>query len=414
MNFILKIVEGPNKGAEIALPDGVSVTLGKSDSCDIVLADRTMPDSPLNVSASEGGVTVDGEALQNFHVRKSGMTSFAVGPADATWGELVWPEDETASREAAKPQVGEKESAHGDAEAKGEGKETPGDSAPAGEEKKRHGCLGCLFWMLLSLVALAAVLWFFRDKARPYVERSRPYCEKAYNIAKGGTLRLFGNSAEAADSGETLSLPEVVASRGLEEVRRDGKTVLVGNFATRAERLAAAAEAYAAQPGVELDFADAESLETAVADTLALVGETGLKVVAITNRVAVLSGGIKNIRRALDAISADVPKIANVDVTCVSLGASNAEVAEDGTAALDVMRADGASAPHVPRFASKKASAAPTLPVCGILMTPYPCLVLRDGKRILEGAPVGGSVVVKIEADSVTLTNATGKVVWKP
>ena len=43
MNFLLKIVEGPNKGAEIALVEGVAVTLGKGDDCDIVLADPTLP-----------------------------------------------------------------------------------------------------------------------------------------------------------------------------------------------------------------------------------------------------------------------------------------------------------------------------------------------------------------------------------
>ena len=60
MSFLLKIVEGPNKGAEIALVDGVMVTLGKGDDRDIVLADRTMPDAPLKVAASADGVTLSG------------------------------------------------------------------------------------------------------------------------------------------------------------------------------------------------------------------------------------------------------------------------------------------------------------------------------------------------------------------
>ena len=57
---------------------------------------------------------------------------------------------------------------------------------------------------------------------------------------------------------------------------------------------------------------------------------------------------------------------------------------------------------------------APSLPVCGILTTPYPCLVLRDGRRVMEGAPVGEWTVLKIEADSVTITNAVGRFTWKP
>ena len=94
MNFLLKIVEGPNKGAEIALVEGVAVTLGKGDDCDIVLADPTMPDAPLSVEASADGVVVGGEPLESFSVKTFGATSFAVGPADAPWGELKWPKAE--------------------------------------------------------------------------------------------------------------------------------------------------------------------------------------------------------------------------------------------------------------------------------------------------------------------------------
>ena len=56
----------------------------------------------------------------------------------------------------------------------------------------------------------------------------------------------------------------------------------------------------------------------------------------------------------------------------------------------------------------------PALPVCGILTKPYPCLVMRDGTRVLEGAPLGGNVILKIEADAVTVTNSAGRFVWKP
>ena len=75
MNFLLKIVEGPNKGAEIALVEGVAVTLGKGDDCDIVLADPTMPDAPLSVEASADGVTVGGEPLEPFSVKTFGSIS---------------------------------------------------------------------------------------------------------------------------------------------------------------------------------------------------------------------------------------------------------------------------------------------------------------------------------------------------
>ena len=56
----------------------------------------------------------------------------------------------------------------------------------------------------------------------------------------------------------------------------------------------------------------------------------------------------------------------------------------------------------------------PKLPVCGILTSPYPCLVTRKGARIMEGASIGDWTVLKIEADSVVLGGAAGRFVWKP
>ena len=74
MNFLLKIVEGPNRGAEIALVEGVPVTVGKGDGCDIVLADATLPDAPLRLEPGPGGVTIDGEPMEAFHVKTLGAT----------------------------------------------------------------------------------------------------------------------------------------------------------------------------------------------------------------------------------------------------------------------------------------------------------------------------------------------------
>ena len=62
----------------------------------------------------------------------------------------------------------------------------------------------------------------------------------------------------------------------------------------------------------------------------------------------------------------------------------------------------------------KSRKGAPVLPVCGILTTPYPCLVMRDGRRVMEGAVFGDGVIVEIGADSVTITNSAGRFTWKP
>ena len=103
MNFLLKIVDGPNKGAEIALVDGVAVSFGKQDDCDIVLADATLPDEPMKILATSEKVTLNGNDLEQFHVTTMGATSFAVGPADSPWSALVWPKAEPEEKPEAAP-----------------------------------------------------------------------------------------------------------------------------------------------------------------------------------------------------------------------------------------------------------------------------------------------------------------------
>ena len=402
MGFLLKIVEGPNKGAEIALVEGVAVTLGKGDECDVILADPTMPSDPSTVSASADGVTFDGSPLAPFQVVTRGATSFAVGPSDAPWGELKWPEAEAKEGEKAdegRADGGEPSHASGSASpASPESPDSPADAA-TDEKKKGRGCLGCLVVSVVLLLVLALIAFFLKGSPK-----GRKIWAWTKNTVSGVWERRVVSEGDAG-ADKTLTIDDVVANHGLTVTNIDSRTVLVGDFATRTERLVATAEAYAAKPGVELDFCDDESLKTAAEDTLAMLSEKDLRVAAATNRVVALSGKARRIRRALEALAADMPKLRNVDVSDVTL--LNGAVAEDESEEV-------APAPAVQRIAPRKAEQKPSLPVCGILTTPYPCLVLRSGARIHEGASFGDSVVLKIEADAVTVTNATGRFVWKP
>ena len=42
--MLLKIVQGPNAGAEVVLAEGMTLSLGKGDACDILLADQSLAD----------------------------------------------------------------------------------------------------------------------------------------------------------------------------------------------------------------------------------------------------------------------------------------------------------------------------------------------------------------------------------
>ena len=96
MNVLLKVVQGPNAGAEIALACGMTVSLGKGDSCDILLADQSLGDvaCELEVIGDRVRMLLPGgaeERLEPFRVRFIGdTTAIAVGPETGAWDELVW------------------------------------------------------------------------------------------------------------------------------------------------------------------------------------------------------------------------------------------------------------------------------------------------------------------------------------
>lgn len=407
MNFLLKIVEGPNKGAEIALVEGVAVTFGKNDSCDIVLADTTLPEEPVTIAAGADGVTVGGEPLEPLQVKTFGATSLAVGPADSPWGDLVWPQAEAKGRDLPDGDGKAAESAAGEDDVRRGEEETPA-AAPSGN-KRRGGCLGCFAAIVLVLIALAALGWFFRDKASPYVEKARPYAARGWSFIVG----KMASSDAAAATVRAVDLSDIAAKYGLTLEKNDGDDRLYGNLRTRRERLSATAEAYDAQPGVELDLTDDESLRTAAEDALFTLTEGALKVVAATNRVVALAGASNSpfwLKRVVDALNADMPKLRHVDVSGV--------VIDPGVSPAAVQESAAAESPYAPSavraVAKSTAKAGASMPVCGILTTPYPCLVMKNGARLLEGAAFGDSVILKIEADSVTLTNSTGRFTWKP
>ena len=153
MSLLLKILQGPNTGAEIALVEGVAITLGKQDDCDIILADKTLPEKPIKISVAASGATIDGEKLEAFQVVEFGATAFAVGPADSPWGKLVWPKKEQEKEEEKK---------------KPEAK-APAPSPKPEEEKaqSRRGCLFKVVVILLFLILIAVICWFFRSKILP-------------------------------------------------------------------------------------------------------------------------------------------------------------------------------------------------------------------------------------------------------
>jgi hypothetical protein len=429
VNVLLKIVQGPNAGAEIAVAEGMTVSLGKGDSCDILLADQSLADvaCELEVSAERVRMLLPGgveERLEPFAVKFLGeTTAIAIGPETGTWDELVWPVRGTASVE--------EKSAGPEEVDPSEEKSESSATEPDGTEKRRFGC-GCIVAAALLapvvFVALVFLLWPFRSSAAKFLGPTAPHLRPVVYFVHDAGIGAVGFAWDLAkgcipegDEEETVppppSIRDVAAAHGLSCIETNGTCVLSGNFATRMQRLSATAAAYAAKPGVTLDVSDDESLRHAASEVLELVSEGKLKVHSATNRIIALSGfspGASNLRATLEAIRADVPNVRNVDCTRVMLGESNgiSEVVESVDSATAKSDVKGVKTARVRR--DKRKSSAPKMPVVGVLTVPYPCIVLKDGSRVTEGAEFGGFIIDRIGADTIRVKGPEGTFEWRP
>lgn len=405
MNWLLKIVEGPLKGAEVALVDGRRVSLGSDDACDIVVGDAALAAQACELDVSGTGVTVltpDGAAtaLKPFEVRTFGTTAFAVGPVDQPWGDLVYPPPEAPDAPVPAPS---------EPSAEPEAAEPPPAEAEAAP-KRRHGCLGTLLVLLLLLVGALALLHCCRAsiEARwPQVARFRAEVESA---VQGQWGRWFGMARPASAPVATgPTLPELAAQHGLALVETNGVRQLAGNVRRRTERLAIRALALADDPSVQFNLTDDETLRASADELLFVVTEGALKATAASNRVVTLAGyapSAAKLERALRALAADVPGIERVETKAVQVGGP----APAGTVAAEV----APDAPKGGRPRTGQERKRTVEPIAGILMHPYPCVVLRTGLRLAEGAQIGTATIVRIEADRLILRDGKTEFAWRP
>lgn len=102
--YLLKIIGGPNQGAEVALGDG-EITIGSASDCDLILSDTLasgkhlkltvageavsfLPlELPVYLSGEE--VTKEAHPLEFFKFVSLGTTHFVVGPVEGEWPSLT-------------------------------------------------------------------------------------------------------------------------------------------------------------------------------------------------------------------------------------------------------------------------------------------------------------------------------------
>ena len=441
MGFLLKIVEGPMRGAEIALVEGLRVSVGSGDDCDIVLADGSLPAHAFELDVTATSVTLvrgdETQALTPFEVVDVGTTAFAVGPAVGEWpenlargararpvadatgakpGELA--ADATgrlaADATGAKPgAAGANSDATGAKPSSGEGGARPDEAgaSPASRACRRGRGFGCLVVVVLLLL-LVGLLYFFWPRVRtacPAAETARvsvvEHSLRAWEGAKGLCRAAYARCAKSAPvaAAPGPSLAEIAAQYALTLTERDGAPLLAGHLRRRTERLAIRSLALADSPNVRFDLTDDESLKAAADELLFVVTEGALKAVAASNRVVTLVGRIPTsaaLEKAVRALNADVKGIARLVTDGVSVGGPLPTATADEPATAPKRRVAKPSAPDYP--------------IAGILTAPYPCVVLRNGTRLTEGASLGTAVLVTIAADKLTLKDGGSVLEWKP
>ena len=401
MNLILKIVQGPNTGAEIALVEGVNIKLGKGDNCDIVLADQTLPDLACEIEVSADGVTLllpgdVRETLEPLQVKLFGTTAIAIGPANGSWGALAWPTPETEKLEEA-PQKPEK-------------------AAPQEQPKSMR-----LLIVLLAILLLLLLLWFFW-----------PYCNAKIASCRAFCSELFGNdniAKQPSSASRWNSLDELAKAYGIELVQptgNDAVPILKGNFKTSAERLKLTALAYSMKPGITLDLSDEESLKRAAEEILLMMTGTAMSVEKAEGRKLFLAGSIRDVaalQHVLEALKTDVPQIEGIDcsklnytaVATVKPREPQPVIEEPAKPVIEEpAKPEERPAPSEPPVVRAEPLARPPAGLVGVMTTPMPYIVLRNGSRVLEGAEYGGYIIHKISEDVILLKKGDDIIEWRP
>ena len=419
MNYLLKIVQGANAGAEIALADG-TVTFGSSDSCDIVLADSSLAAEAFAIETTDTGVSLkalpDGEAkkIDLYTLFSFGNSSFAVGENGAAWPELKSPEP---------PPPPEQPAADTETDSSASTPPSPSDTPPStdggprpdteeprpteGKRSSRRSCLGCLLVLLLLLVFFA--IGYFLALRYGRVWESVPFVRAELDTPAAEKDTPAAESEPPADT-----LAAWAATNGVAVLEKDGETVLSGNFAKRADRLNFAQDAYERDANLILDLSDDETLKSGVEEVLFVLTEGRTKLVVATNRVVKLAGRARSrdeLLHTVAAICTDVNRVRVVDDTAVACDDGKRT---DAPTRYQALSSQAARKHPFVTPAPKPGMPEPKCPVAGVILMPYPCLVLRDGSRAAEGSMVGEFKVEKIEADKVTLKRGEETVTWKP
>ena len=416
MSWLLKLVEGPMAGAEVALVNGTRVKVGTSDDCDIVVADASLGNFTLDISESAVTLlTESGETrvLKPFEIASLGQSAFAVGPAEGPWQPLVRPAPAPAPEASSVSEAADADvpaAAPEQKSAESRGKKDGDGSASKEERRSRRGGCGCLVavLLLLLLLLLGGLAWYFwpqvRNRYPTVAERVEVWVSLVRDWVEPGKVKPLPPVRQA---GPTLE--EIARQHGLELLKKDDRPLLKGNVRLRTERMAIRALALDEDARTVFDLTDDESLKVSSDELLFVVTEGALKAVSASNRVVTLAGYAPNaaeLERAIRALNTDVPGIDRLETSAIQVGGTPPQAVAKTKFAAPAVKA--AAAPNAAPVARRD------YPIAGIITKPYPLVVMRNGLRLAEGAQVGTAIIERIEEDRLVLRDGKTTFEWKP
>ena len=471
MPKLLKILTGPQEGAELELDAGIALRMGTDDSCDIVLVDAMAPGQALELVLEGDDVSVTaaaermfagdaalpvGEktALPDYTVLTVGSTRCAVGEADKPWPPLRWIPLDVLLAEKPQPQKQEEET-------KPEEK-TPEqtEEAPLSREQvekldelqskqraRRGRSLAIMSWLLLILIC-AAGMWFTG--------------RHVWNLAAPKEKKETEDIAENAHKTRLEKLRERALALGLTiEEEEDGSIKRIsGNVPRTSQRTVIEQIVKYDCPNVVCEMTDDETLARSVKELIWGLTEGRLQLVSLKDRVAKLMGmtnSEEEWKTIVDNIRHDIPRLASVesDVVYADVMAAKLREALSKTGFHDVrveiLPGELQFVGYAPKDSSqtfvklveeavkyfpenarlsnlvkwKNAETAVEgeepvkpkarqLPITGIVVHPYPCVILADGQRLGTGSMVGGYTIDEISLTEVSLSRNEEKLTWRP
>ena len=469
MPKILKILTGPQEGAELELDAGIALRLGTDDSCDIVLVDAMAPAQALELvmEGHDVSVTASAEslfagdaplpvgektALPDYTILTIGSTRVAVGDADKPWPPLRWIPLDVLLAEKPKPQEEEKPEEEKKDEPKPEQEETPLsreqieklDELQSKQRAKHSRGLAILSWLILILICAAGV-WF----TGRYV----------WNLAKPQETQTI---VENTHKTRLEKLREKAKNLGLtlEEDEDGNLTRISGNVAKTSQRTFIEQIVKYDCPYVVCEMTDDETLARAVKELVWGLTEGRLKLVELKDRTAKLMGmtnSEEEWKTIVDNIRHDVPRLAKVESDVVYADVMAAKLREAlaktgfNDVRVEILPGELQFVGYAPKESSQtfvklleeavkyfpenarlsnlvkwkeenlvvdgEEPVVPKvrqLPITGIVVHPWPCVILADGQRLGAGSMVGGYMIDDISLTEVSLSKDDEKLTWRP